>query len=488
MDEIVGFCISKGEPATPPWLDDYPWLNRERVRLGDWTALVWGHGTLPVTRNGFVAGKRGNRCAEVTVDERLTVSRDYLGQLPVYYGGDTVSTCEECVLLDIGQATLNVDYLPLFLQIGASVGPHTLWNEVGQLFGNCEPVPGVVSRWMDPPQPEEAEWEEAIRGAVNRSVQGKTHLAVTSGYDSRLLALYMDPQDTIGWTLPLSPSMRDGEYVWAKRTAEILGMEHRAVIIQDFPAWLEKSVEYMGANTSQIMAMWFAMIGEINREERRPVVHGGPGDSLSGNPVRRTLEVVEPMDGADQQGLALIRDRGAGWEDDELDRLLTYDWQDRGLGRHFLDTPGPDFAAKADLFRVRTRSAALATGRMNVGELWGGAICPYADTEYAVWALNLGVEKRIDRNSQVEWATHAYPAIFNRPSPLQDDDYTAENSIDEELACDPWPLMGTQFNELFNQAYIDALVERALDRDMWAIRRAWPLQAIAWAFMRGYVK
>lgn len=428
--------------------------------------------------DSLTVGRKGNRCTEVTIEDGLTVSRDYLGQIPVFYGGDVVSTCEECVLLGLGKATLNPGYLPLFLQIGASVGPHTVWNEIGQIFG--EP-------WIDPPPVEDMGWEEAIRGAVARSVEGKVHLAMTSGYDSRLLALYMNTEDTKAWTLPLTASMRDGEYVWAHRTAEILGMEHRPVIIRDFPSWLEKSVEWAGASSSQIMAMWFATMGEINREERRPIVHGGPGDTLTSNPTRRSMEVVEPMEDVDEQALAVTQDRGAGWLDEELDKLLAYDWKRVGLGRYLADTPGPDFAARADLFRLRTRTAAMSTGRMSAGNLWGGAITPYADTKYAVWALNLGVEKRIDRNDQIAWATTTYPHIFNRPSPLQDDDYTPDNTIDEELACDPYPLMGTRFNELFNQAYIDQIVERALERDMWAIRRAWPLQSLAWAFMKGYV-
>ena len=213
------------------------------------------------------------------------------------------------------------------------------------------------------------------------------------------------------------------------------------------------------------------------------------GDTPAGNPVKRTLEVVEPMENPDEQALELIRGGAAGWTEEEIDALLDYEWRSQvaPLGDALVRTPGPNFAAKADLFRVRTRQAAL-TMKISCGELWGGTISPYGDSQYAQRTLNLPVEQRKGRSGEIKWATTKWPHIFGRPSPLQDGDYNSENTLDEDLACDPWPLVGTRFNELFNQAYIDALVERALDRDMWAIRRAWPLQAIAWAFMRGYVK
>jgi hypothetical protein len=527
LDKIIGFSLSTETPPLPPWLLDYPWLASTECSMNGWFIKLWGHGDLSKFIQGdrITIGYSGTdmemlpplhcRSLVLNLGQTATIANDPLGQMQVFYGAKDgrpfISTGEECVLRGIGGGTIGRGRLASWLMFLAGMGSLTLWDEIDQLPGNSVLTVGKDGSFLVRPQAPlefypnvnprnivpEARWRLEAMARRHTNCIGECHIAMTSGYDSRLIMILMnDPGRINAWTLPISsPPETNAEYAWAKQSAWHLGIRHSMVKL-NLAEHIRPYVEWNGTRSVAMGGLYFGLIAEINRGERLPLINGVPGDTLAGSRVAETGAAVGLKEPADQF-LALCQDPSGMWGETDLDDLLDYDWRQemdearQAWAEAMTTAEGPNFVVRADVARLRNRIARLEHLMTICADLWGGEVSPYCDKDWARWALSMPPEWRLDRKAIIDMACTYWPHIFGRPSDLGT--YSGENTIDLDLASEQtmWPLLpeGSNFgHDLLRPEAIRAICRGAAALDMKAIRKAWALQPLAWAIRKGYVR
>lgn len=524
MDKITGFSLTYGDlPPAPPWLADYPWLSKMSfVYDNGFKVTMWGHWNLDnlISEDGTITVCQDN-CYDMNpldstgaiiekMPSGMKIKTNMFKCPPIFYGSANgrpyVSTCEECVLQGLGGATIGKGRLASFLIHQGTTATLTLWEEIGQMDANSEltisPDGSFQTKRLQPmifPEINPAEYADMLTEVIRSYTEplGNVHLAMSGGYDSRLVMVLADRPERIGtWTVPLSkPWERNSEYVWASRSAELWGAKpHMVELHNGLAPYMQPFIEYRGASSSGWIAYIFAIMAFANREMMLPMLSGIMADSVAGSGYNDVVARKVVDMGLADQFIAICRDWGdMRWTDEKLDAALAFDWREEldKIKPRFIDvwgaTEGPNFQARTALLRIRNRTANMIRPAFEAADLWGKAVTPYADTRYISWMLALPEELRKGRKLVVDTATTTWPHIFNRPSGLTDDSYDSDNTLDEDLASEPWPLNGFA-HDLFKAERVQEISQGASAVDMPSVRQAWALQPIAWAMKQGYVK
>ena len=524
MDKIIGFSLTYGDtPPAPPWLADYPWLSKMLWAFPNgFKIMLWGHGNILKLMPDPITVGQDSRYDMNPLDstgaiieqapDGIRVKGNLFKSPPIFYGSANgkpyVSTCEECVLQGLGGATIGKGRLVSFLLHQGTTATLTLWEEIDQMDANSELTirsdGSFGTKWRDPmefPAVNPDGYFNMVIEVIRSYTEplGDIYLAMTSGYDSRLIMVCADrPERIQTWTVPLGkPWERNSEYLWAARSAELWGVTSHMVKFHDGLApYTQPFIEYCGATASAYTAYIFAMYAFANQEVMLPMLSGTNGDSVTGSGYNDLVQRGVADMGLGEQAISICRDHGdMGWSDDKLDAALAFDWREElekvkpQLVQAWQTTEGLSFQARAALFRVRNRTANIMRPALDSADLWGGAVAPYADRRHAAWMLALPDELREGRRLVIETTTTRVPQIFNRPSGLTDDSYDSNNTLDEDLASEEtiWPLNGFA-HDLFKTERVKEICQGAAAVDMPSVRLAWGLQPIAWAMKRGYVK
>lgn len=507
MNKAIGFSLAYGrEPPRPKWLDTYPWLNELTTERSGWHLRLWGHGDLA----GFVDGNRvlvgysdldtlpplDNRSVLIELGENAAIANDFGGYLPVFYGNGMASTDEGCI--ESGR-TLDPARVVSLLLFNCLIAGATLWKEVNYLPANS--VLGIAPDgrcWETPQEPLDIgesrveDMAEVLERTIRRSTDalGDVYLTVSAGYDSRLIMVNMDrPERIRARTYPIArPIHRNGEWVIAQCSVWSAGIDdHKAVSAWNYGRYLPQLFDFLGSTVSPLNGYIGSFLIRTCNKKRLPLIHGVAGDTLAGNPVVHDQNKVSWRWDEAGRFEQLCRTDPHAWKLEGLDRLLTFDWRAAVAtlrptwAEMWRRAEGNTIAQRADLARLRNRTAMLILPTFSIADVYGGLVSPYCDREYTEYMLGLPDKCRLDRTAQKAMARERWPDIFPQPESLSASDWDPTNTIDHDNISEAaiWPTEELD-HPMFQKDYVEELRARALAGDTHSFWLLFPLQAIVY--------
>ena len=503
MDKAIGFSlVYDTEPPRPSWLDTYPWLVEKVIEREGWAVRLWGHGDLDAVIDGdrIVVGLEegeeplSSRSVVIELGNPPEIHSDFGGYLPVFVGKGAASTDEGCIP---GVRTLDLKGVLSFLLTNTLLDGCTIWKDVCWLLGNHSlygtiwPQESIRLYNSDP-----AEMGDMLERTIRKYTDGlgDVYLSMSGGFDSRLIMLNMERKERIhARTYPIShPVSRSNEYVLAACSAHLAELaDHKAVSAWNYGKYLPQYFDFYGATMSPLNAYIFAFIMRTLKE-RWPVLHGMPGDTLSGNPMVGNLKYVARRFEDEGRFEQTCRTDPHSWNREDLDKLFTVGWREaladlRQTWAHtWCTTEGERLSQKADLIRLRNRSAMMTIRTFSICDVYGGMVSPYCDREYTEYMLSLPDEARLKRAEQIAMAKKRWPDHFPIPRPLRPKDWDTTNTIDRDNISEEalWPIDALD-HPWFNRDYVDELKDKALGGDVRSFHLLFALQTIAYGLMRG---
>lgn len=517
MNKAIGFSLAYDkEPPCPGWLADFPWLGEFVYERNGWAVRLWGHGDLSsfIHDSRIIVGYSDtdmkmrplqplqNRGVIIELGEEATITNDFAGYLPVFYAPGMASTDEQCLR---GELTLDPVRVISLLLSNTLLAGATIWREIDWLYGNSiltlTNTDSMVVKWQKPLRLRESRVEDMadmLEKTIRRYTDplDKVYLSLSSGYDSRLIMLNMErPERIKARTYPISrPAKRSCEYAIAHSSAELAGVEdHKWVSAWNYGKYPPMIFGFYGPTFSAVNSYVCAFIIRANEKERLPMLHGMPGDTLSGNPVYGDMKKVAWRWDDAGRFEQLCRIDPHSWKTEELNQLLDFDWQHEFAqirpvwGNLWRKTEGYRVPQRADILRLRNRSALMTVRTFAIADAYGGMISPYCDREYTEYMLSLPDEARLGRSAQKAMAKEKWPDHFNLPKPLSASQWDTDNTIDADNISKAamWPSEQLE-HPFFRKAYVEELRQRALDGDVHSFWLLWPLQTIAYGLMNDY--
>jgi hypothetical protein len=535
MDKVIGFSLARGAwLPDPPWLGKYPWLAVERIERDGWRLTLWGHGDLHrFVGDSIVVGYSGveldtlpteplqNRGLVVKLGpEEATIANDALGMLPLFYaekdGMPLVSTCEECLLVALGGATLTPGRLVSYLIYQAGVGTLTLWREISKLYANRTLHVTADGRFEQQEQeplafdgpPDDAVWAmfEASMQVVRRYTDplGEVYLPLSSGMDSRLiLACMKRPERVRARSYPSSwPAEESWEVMIPRETARVLGVTDFGVLDfeRDYSRWTRDAVDYYGTPVSAQQVYLYGASEMVYRDGRGlPALSGVIGDVLAGIGVRFAEEQLERLHHPYDLYRMGCYCHDKEWQRSHFADCLTLDWvaalaEVEAEGMNLWQRTEGNAVQKATLLRLRNRCAQIITYPWAALDIWGGIVPVFCDRDYVRLMLSLPSTALRNRAGQKALFERYFPDIWPYPCGLKPSMWCEANTMNSETIRNGglrsiWPLAADGSKpalEWFKPNGVRALVETALEGNEAAWFRLHPLQSIAWAMDKGY--
>jgi hypothetical protein len=455
LSKIIGFCVSNKDCEYDfKFAEFFPWLNSQKITICGNIVWLWGHGEFShfIKRHtdhiqiiaGYTDGeleflsndRPDNRAVFINFySDRIELENDHVGLFRVFYGKNEqnwcVSSTEDLVLQTIGRQMPDKVNLVQYLLIGHLTCEQTIYPHIFSMLANnrltakggrfetrrLEPM-----KFINISNPLEALFE-ITQSTVRKYTDcyDKMFLPLSGGYDSRLLAAFMQrPQRSIARTYDYAYPIENGYEVGrAREIAKAAGINNwrPCDIGTDFYADYAKS--------------WFSVFGTSHHHHGMYVMRFFDKCFGSNGVVLPTVSgFMGGTNGVHLNYFVSAKDSNQAtkfyvsqhvsveaFRLEELNRLLNFNvseclpiiykrWQ-----KQWQETEGEEWQ-KFQLNLARERNRTHTSYLCMIADLYGAAVTPYADRNYIRTLLSLGFENMLDRRLQEQMMQKYLPQFW----------------------------------------------------------------------------